>query len=79
MIALFCSQELRGEVRTMLPRHLVVGLGAEGPRPGVPLGVLRVRRLPPPAVLRGGVRPPREPGALQNALHGDPGPGEHGQ
>lgn len=68
-----CAQEFRRQVLQVLPRHLVVGLGAQGARAGLPPGLLRLRRLRPPAVHGRAVRAARGPGALQAALPGDLG------
>lgn len=66
------AQELRRQVLQVLPRHLIVGLGAQGARAGLPPGVLRLRRLRPPALHRRAVRSARGPRALQAALSRDP-------
>lgn len=70
-------QEFRGQVLGVRTRHLLERLGAQGPRPRLPPGLLRVRRLPPPTVHGRGVRAARGPGAVQGALPGDAGRRHH--
>ena len=63
----------------MLSVYRLGGLGAAGPGPGVPLGVLRVRRLQEAAEHGRGVRAARQSGAVQTTLPGGRGGRGHQQ
>ena len=57
-------QIIRRQVLQVLPTDSHDGLGAEGPGPDLPPGVLRLRLVQAAALDRRGVRHPREQGAL---------------
>lgn len=56
----------------VLPWDLVLGLGPEGARAGLPPGVFRLRRLRPAALHRRTVCTARRQGTMQAPLPGDP-------
>ena len=72
-------QVLQRVVRQVHALHHRLGLGASGEEQRLPPGLLRVRRLQAAAEHRRGVRPARQPRALQGALPGDPGRRRHQQ